>query len=287
MRGWENQRAGPQTTREMTDKENCKELEKAVEKDIYEVKLKSHAAAPKVAPTKMTDENTQVEGNGEAVTRLRAYVICKQPKVRLIPDFLTEAECEYLISLAEGKWRPSTVGRSYISDRKNDKYVNKRSKMRTSSSFMLQHAQDDIVNEIERRVASLVGYPVDHVERLNMLKYEPGQLFGEHHDGAFRPWTVFIALNDVPKDAGGETLFPYLGLKIRPKAGTALVWPNCLENGEVDERVRHEGLPPGVMKYAVNCFVNEKPIAELMRSTSSFSEGGSDDPNNLWLDYDD
>ncbi|KAF4753007.1 hypothetical protein FOZ63_002781, partial [Perkinsus olseni] len=272
---------GPQTARQMVGREE----ERAEEKNIFEARLKRDLDGAKDSPA--ADENSRANGNDEEkVTRLSAYVICRSPKVRLVPDFLTAEECSYMISLAEGKWRPSTVGRSSsLSDGKTDKYVNKRSKGRTSSSFMLLHAQDDIVAEIERRVASLVGFPADHVERLNMLKYESGEFFGQHHDGAFRPWTVFVTLNDIPRDAGGETLFPALGLKIRPKAGTALVWPNCLENGEADERVVHEALAPrGVRKYAINCFVNEKPVAELMRGRSS--SGDESDPNNLWLEYD-
>ncbi|KAF4659470.1 hypothetical protein FOL46_006571 [Perkinsus olseni] len=272
---------GPQTARQMVGREEGK----AEEKNIFEAGLKRDLDGAKDSPA--VDENSKAVGNDEEkVTRLSAYVICRSPKVRLVPDFLTAEECSYMISLAEGKWRPSTVGRSSsLSDGKTDKYVNKRSKGRTSSSFMLLHAQDDIVAEIERRVASVVGFPADHVERLNMLKYESGEFFGQHHDGAFRPWTVFVTLNDISRDAGGETLFPALGLKIRPKAGTALVWPNCLENGEADERVVHEALAPrGVRKYAINCFVNEKPVAELMRGRSS--SGDEEDPNNLWLEYD-
>lgn len=267
--------------------ERKEEQAKASDENIFEARLKRDSEVGKKPPVPV-DENSKTVGNSEeGVTRLSAYVICRSPKVRLVPDFLTPEECEYMISLAEGKWRPSTVGRSSssISDGKSDKYVNKRSKGRTSSSFMLLHSQDDVVAEIERRAASLVGFPADHVERLNMLRYESGEFFGQHHDGAFRPWTVFITLNDIPRGAGGETLFPALGLKIRPKAGTALVWPNCLEDGQADDRVVHEALPPtGVRKYAINCFVNEKPVAELVRSTSSVD---GDDPNNLWLEYDD
>ncbi|KAF4693732.1 hypothetical protein FOZ60_010130 [Perkinsus olseni] len=213
---------GPQTARQMVGREE----ERAEEKNIFEARLKRDLDGAKDSPA--VDENSRADGNDdEKVTRLSAYVICRSPKVRLVPDFLTAEECSYMISLAEGSG-----------------------------------GLDDIVAEIERRVASL------------------------HHDGAFRPWTVFVTLNDISRDAGGETLFPALGLKIRPKAGTALVWPNCLENGEADERVVHEALAPrGVRKYAINCFVNEKPVAELMRGRSS--SGDESDPNNLWLEYDD
>jgi hypothetical protein len=37
--------------------------------------------------------------------------------------------------------------------------------------------------------------------------------------------TVFIYLNTLPKEEGGETNFPYLGLKIRPVKGLVIFRP--------------------------------------------------------------
>jgi hypothetical protein len=48
------------------------------------------------------------------------------------------------------------------------------------------------------------------------VRYEPGQFNRLHHDGVFRPRTVFVYLNDLPDDDDGETYFPRLGLKITP-----------------------------------------------------------------------
>ena len=48
---------------------------------------------------------------------------------------------------------------------------------------------------------------------LMCARYAPGQFFKQHHDGRFRPITVFIYLNDVAPCGGGETFFPELNLK--------------------------------------------------------------------------
>ena len=48
------------------------------------------------------------------------------------------------------------------------------------------------------------------------VRYEPGQYNRVHHDGVFRPRTVFIYLNDIAEDGEGETYFPRLGLKFTP-----------------------------------------------------------------------
>ncbi|KAF4691267.1 hypothetical protein FOZ63_004624, partial [Perkinsus olseni] len=92
---------GPQTARQMVGREE----ERAEEKNIFEARLKRDLDGAK--DSLAVDENSRAAGNDEEkVTRLSAYVICRSPKVRLVPDFLTAEECSYMISLAEGKWRP-------------------------------------------------------------------------------------------------------------------------------------------------------------------------------------
>ena len=42
---------------------------------------------------------------------------------------------------------------------------------------------------------------------------------------------------------GGSTIFPQLGLSIKPEAGSALMWANIRSNGLFDTRVFHMGCP--------------------------------------------
>ena len=96
-----------------------------------------------------------------------------------------------------------------------------------------------------------------------MVRYAPGEAFNEHHDGKFRPRTVFIYLNDLEE---GDTFFPVLGYSFLPRRGTAVMWRNATEDGsKEDSRMVHAGRAPqkGV-KYGVNCFVNEKCMRELL-----------------------
>merc|ERR1712125_137803 len=100
-------------------------------------------------------------------------------------------------------------------------------------------------------------------ERLNMVRYGPGQLFNQHHDGRFRPKTVFIYLNDLPEGDGGEPLFPVLGVQFVPRKCTAVMWANTLEHQVEDHRMVHQGLPPKTaIKFGVNCFFNDKPLKQ-------------------------
>ena len=103
-----------------------------------------------------------------------------------------------------------------------------------------------------------------------MLKYEVGGLYRRHHDyvpGDFqraqgvRIMTVFIYLNDMDEDAGGETAFPKLDLKITPKKGKAVLWPNVyMRSADArDPRLDHEALPVKKgTKYAANLWVHQR-----------------------------
>lgn len=195
---------------------------------------------------------------------LTAYAVYSDPKITVIPQFLNEDEIQHLLDLAEACWIPSTVGSGVYSSNDESKDLrNKQSKNRTSYSCMLRSSQTEMVRSIEHRLASLASLEVKYLERLNMVRYSPGQLFNRHHDGRFRPKTVFIYLNDLPENDGGETFFPELGLKFVPRKGAAVMWSNILSPGVDDQRTIHLGLPPRTStKFGVNCFFTDKPLRE-------------------------
>ena len=66
-------------------------------------------------------------------------------------------------------------------------------------------------------------------------------------------------LNDLEKhDTGGETHFPELDLKVKPKKGTAVFWMNVTPDKNVDYRTKHAGLPPSCStKYGCNIWIRE------------------------------
>lgn len=132
----------------------------------------------------------------------------------------------------------------------------------------MRYAQTEVVERLEHRLANLAGLPVAQLERMNLVRYAPGQLFNEHHDGKFRPRTVFVYLNDIDDDdEGGDTFFPVLGLSFRPRKGTAVIWSNALPSGKEDSRMLHEGRAPAkCVKYGVNCFFNDQDFRALLQA---------------------
>ena len=199
-----------------------------------------------------------------ACASLQEVIVSEDPRLVIFKDFLNDAEIDYVLKLAEGNFRPSITGAASAYDLNSAKenrmtvLQERHSSTRTSYSCVLD-ANDPVVELLVRRVAAIAEQPPSHVERLSVLRYEPGQRFNLHHDGQFRPRTVLVYLNTLP-EGEGETRFPHLGLRLRPTRGVAAMWTNPLADGTADLRVSHEGLPPAsASKYALACFVNERP----------------------------
>jgi prolyl 4-hydroxylase len=68
-----------------------------------------------------------------------------------------------------------------------------------------------------------------HIGRFNIQRYESGGHFNKLHSermgvsSMHRVLVWMTYLNDVP--AGGETEFPYYGLRVSPEKGKTLIWP--------------------------------------------------------------
>jgi prolyl 4-hydroxylase len=113
-------------------------------------------------------------------------------------NFLNDAEITYILSKAEGLFRPSLTGvasaavMDAATTNRTALLEERTSLTRTSYSCVLD-PDDPVVINISERVAYLAGFPPSHVERLSVIRYEPGQFFKEHHDGQFRPKTVGLS----------------------------------------------------------------------------------------------
>jgi 2OG-Fe(II) oxygenase superfamily len=93
-----------------------------------------------------------------------------------------------------------------------------------------------------------------------------------------RIMTFYMYLNDV--EEGGHTGFPDLGLKIAPKLGRVVMWPNVLnsEPDEASEMTNHEALPVirGV-KYGANLWFRQKPLATSYKRFTCDDDDYEDD----------
>lgn len=162
-----------------------------------------------------------------------------------VDDILSPAECEEMIAVIEGAkptLAPVTTaqGPRFLTDTRNN----------TRVMFDDEEYAQTLFQRIRAHCPSrMKGMEICGAnERLRCYKYEPGQRFAPHYDGAFfrsddeRSFlTYLIYLNDGFE--GGETDLLSLGKVIRPKPGRALVFQHA---------ILHEGrMVTRGIKYAV------------------------------------
>lgn len=213
-----------------------------------------------------TDAGRRDLGDGTVIV-LR--VENSDPPVLAGDGFLSKEECQQLIKEYEHLLKRSTV---YGRDGQHDV-----DDSRTSSTVFLPAGEPGtLLERVEKRAAKLLAVPLEHIETLQLLRYEPSQRYNAHHDffvdgpdaANNRIKTALVYLNDLDADdEGGGTRFPEINLEIRPTTGRVVVWHNCdAEEGEAatsencDKRTLHAGEPPQKStKFAINIWARNLP----------------------------
>jgi prolyl 4-hydroxylase len=165
-------------------------------------------------------------------------------QIYVYQDFLSDADCQYLIDKMDAESVPSTLYKGTQIDG-----------FRTSYSCHLS-IEDAHVERIEERMAKVLGIPNAQAETMQGQRYAVGQEFMPHHDffhitedywqqerkkGGQRCWTAVIYLNQP--DEGGETEFTELGIGIQPRKGMMVIWNNMNPDGTPNEKTLHWGKP--------------------------------------------
>ena len=161
----------------------------------------------------------------------------------IVRGFLDPAACAALIERIDEKRRPSTIA--------DDLGI---ANFRTSETCDLDW-RDSVVGAVDRKIAELLGLPLESSEPLQGQRYAPGQEFKPHTDtfepGGYdyyvhtaetgqRTWTAMIYLNE-PED-GGATRFKAIRKTIQPETGKLLAWNNLLPDGHPNPATLHQGM---------------------------------------------
>lgn len=196
----------------------------------------------------------------------RVKQVSKKPRAYVYEGFLTDLECDHLISLAKSELRRSEV----VDDATGDGEL---SEVRTSSGMFIPKGKDPIVSGIEDKISAWSFLPKENGEDIQVLRYESGQKYEAHYDyfsdkvniarGGNRMVTVLMYLSNVAK--GGETVFPSAeefirirtsvnngddlsecgkkGIAVKPRKGDALLFFSLHPNAAPDESSLHGGCP--------------------------------------------
>lgn len=197
-------------------------------------------------------------------TSYKTHIAHHDPLVIYIDGFLSAAEADHLVQLAEKSYQESTVftGETESFD----------PNIRNSSKALLP--RDEIVQCVEQRAREFQGWRKDvYIERLWAQKYEAGGHYTYHYDwsgdlsmrSGGRLSTFMVYLNADCE--GGGTKFPRLeapegkawcnyleceeakddteqeGVIFKPRKGAAVFWENFRPDGRGYEETWHAGLP--------------------------------------------
>ncbi|XP_076838196.1 prolyl 4-hydroxylase subunit alpha-1 [Brachyhypopomus gauderio] len=163
-----------------------------------------------------------------------------EPSIIRYHDVLSESEMEILKSVARPLLERSMItgwGEGVVSH------------TRVSQNAWLYDEDDPVVSRVTQRLSCLTGLDMKSSEPLQVLNYGIGGQFEPHYDAGTtkssesgqRIASIIIYLSDVR--GGGATVFPEVGVSLKPLKGSAVLWYNLLQNGDLSDLSLHAGCP--------------------------------------------
>jgi prolyl 4-hydroxylase len=200
--------------------------------------------------------------------------LCNDPYIYTIDNFLTLKECKFIIKVSKDNLK--LAGVSKMSGEKGlepGKY-----KGRTNSSYWMPHDAYPETLKIAKRIAEKIGCNYKHFESFQVIHYNENEEYKYHYDAydmydkekyekftkerGNRLRTVLVYLNDVIE--GGGTGFDSLNeyeetIIVEPKMGKMVVFNNVNDDGSLNRKSRHAGLPViKGEKWAFNLWLRER-----------------------------
>lgn len=200
--------------------------------------------------------------------------LCNDPYIYTIDNFLSEKECKFIIKVSKDNLK--LAGVSKMDNEKNlepGKY-----KGRTNSSYWMAHDAYPETLKIAKKIAKHIGCNYKHFESFQVIHYDENEEYKYHYDAydmnetekykkftkerGNRLRTVLVYLNDVIEGGGTgfDSLDEYNGTVIvEPKMGKMVVFNNVNDDGSLNRKSRHAGLPViKGEKWAFNLWLRER-----------------------------
>ncbi|XP_067220011.1 prolyl 4-hydroxylase subunit alpha-2-like [Chanodichthys erythropterus] len=154
-----------------------------------------------------------------------------EPRIIRYHDIISDREIEILKNISRPQLSRSETRRGI-------------SNYRVSQSVFLE-VDNTVLARISQSIADITGLSMESAEGLHVQNYGIGGRFGPHYDTLEdengRIATFLIYMSDV--QIGGATVFPEVGVALKPKKGSAVFWYNLLKNGKLDWESQHAGCP--------------------------------------------
>ena len=180
------------------------------------------------------------------------------PRVLLLAGFMSNEECNTLISLAKAlgmQQSPSYSDTGLEEDR------------RSESCYFYPCSEHPLISELYARFSKLLNCPVSHLEEIGVVRYSKGGVYDYHFDthpemylepGGVRLSTCVIYLNSPKR--GGATKLETLGLSVYPTPGSLLYFENTYR-GVHEETSLHKGdVVTSGEKWILTMWERERPI---------------------------
>ncbi|MEY8876081.1 MAG: 2OG-Fe(II) oxygenase [Leptothrix sp. (in: b-proteobacteria)] len=189
------------------------------------------AAADALPPASVVPEPALADSPARLWAHDREVTVLTQvrvPRVVVFGAFLSDAECDALVALAQ----PRLVRSETVDNTTGGSEVNEA---RTSEGMFFNRGEHALIQAIEARIAALLDWPLENGEGLQVLHYRPGAQYKPHHDyfdpaqagtpnilkrGGQRVATLVMYLNTPER--GGGTTFPDVQLEVAPIKGNAV-----------------------------------------------------------------
>ena len=180
---------------------------------------------------------------------VKVVMRCERPQVVVFGDVLSPEECSEMIERSRHRLKRSTT----VNPETGQEDVIRN---RTSEGIWFQRGEDAFIERIDQRIASLMNWPIENGEGLQILHYSTSGEYRPHFDyfppdqpgsavhtarGGQRVATLIVYLNDVPD--GGETIFPEAGLAVAGRQGGAVYFRYLNGRRQLDPLTLHGGAP--------------------------------------------
>ena len=178
---------------------------------------------------------------------VRVVMAMTLPRVVVFAELLSADECAELIALARSRLaRSETVETATGASAVNP--------ARTSDGMFFEPGEFPVCARLEQRIATLLDWPLENGEGLQILRYGPGAEYLPHYDyfdpgeagtpailkrGGQRVGSLVCYLNTP--EAGGATVFPDIGLEVAPVRGNGVFF--SYDRPHPSTRTLHGGAP--------------------------------------------